>query len=65
MHTHNTLPAMAQKYRTPIWNIPSLENLEAGDRGTITGNRGSYEEKRAGYHKFADDLIQRLVGLDD
>lgn len=65
MHTHNTLPAMAQKYRTPIWNIPSLENLDAGDKGTISGNRGIYEEKRAGYHAFADDLIRRLEGLDE
>lgn len=65
MHSHNTLPAMAQKYRTPIWKIPTLDNLEHNDRGTIIGNRASYEEKRESYRFFANDLIQRLHGLEN
>lgn len=65
MHSHNTLPAMAQKYRTPIWNIPTLDNLEQNDKGTIIGNRASYEEKRERYHFFANELIQRLHGLEN
>jgi cellulose biosynthesis protein BcsQ len=38
IHTHNTLPNMAQKYHQPIWNLPDIE-LEEEDRATIIANR--------------------------
>lgn len=59
MHTHNTLPAMAQKYHSPIWKVPS-QNLEGTDASAVTGNRAAYSEKKALYHKFAGELLKRL-----
>lgn len=60
IHSHNTLPAMAQKYRLPIWRVPDSSALEADDRSTIRGNRGTYEATQAKYHDFAKDLLVRL-----
>jgi len=63
MHTHNTMPAMAQKYHKPMWAVP-LEKLEAGDTPTISGNRKIYEATKAKYTKFAKDVIKRLDTLE-
>jgi len=60
MHSHNTFPAMAQKYRTPMWLVPSCQNLEGEDKSTISGNRAAYEDTREKYHAFARDLLQRI-----
>lgn len=60
MHTHNTLPNMAQKYRAPIWDVPSRTNLTEEDRGTIIGNRARYEATRDAYVAFARDVIARI-----
>lgn len=65
MHSHNTLPSMAQKYRHPIWEVPELTNLESADKGTISGNRMMYKDKQQGYHEFARDLLVRLEGIED
>jgi cellulose biosynthesis protein BcsQ len=65
MHTHNTLPSMAQKYGVPIWRVPELPDLLADDRGTILGNRDTYTKKRAAYHEFAEDLMSRMRGLEE
>lgn len=64
MHTHNTLPSMAQKYKLPIWDIPSCGNLEQGDKLTITGNRGGYEATKQAYRQFANNLLERIDTLD-
>ena len=64
MHSHRTLPAMAQKYRRPIWKVPSCNDLEASDKGTISGNRHRYEATQQGYHIFAKDLLTRLQQLE-
>jgi hypothetical protein len=61
MHTHNTLPAMAQKYHTPMWLVPSFPQLEHSDSNTILGNRQTYESTRLAYKKFAQDLLSRLA----
>jgi cellulose biosynthesis protein BcsQ len=63
MHTHNTLPAMAQKYHLPIWRVPAAQ-LEAEDAPTILGNRTSYESKKGSYSEFAKDLLSRLDALE-
>ncbi|HEU5351350.1 MAG TPA: ParA family protein [Terracidiphilus sp.] len=63
MHTHNTLPGMAQKYHVPIWNVPS-QRLETSDANTVLGNRAAYEGTRASYVAFAGDLLQRITSLD-
>lgn len=60
MHTHSTLPNMSQKYRLPIWKVPSSGIIDDEDRGTITGNRAQYEGTQRGYHAFATDLLNRI-----
>lgn len=64
MHSHSTLPGMAQKYKTPIWDIPNISNLEKDDISTIRGNRAKYEATKDAYISFAHDLIKRLATLD-
>jgi cellulose biosynthesis protein BcsQ len=65
MYSHSTLPTMAQKYRTPMWKVPSCADLDVNDRGTISGNREQYEDTKKGYHNFAEDLLERLQTLED
>jgi len=62
MHTHNTLPNMAQKYNVPIWDVPNVPSLETDDISTIAGNRTVYEMTRAKYMQFAQDLLSRVGG---
>lgn len=59
MHTHNTLPSMAQRYHLPMWKVPSCDRLEPSDASTIKGNRSIYEATREKYHEFARDLLTR------
>ncbi|MGI4727200.1 MAG: ParA family protein [Janthinobacterium lividum] len=61
IHSHNTLPGMAQKYKKPMWVLPSLE-LDHEDN-TIKGNRGSYEATKNNYLAFARDFITRVSTL--
>ncbi|CAO4195319.1 ParA family protein [Methylorubrum extorquens] len=63
MHSHSTLPSMAQKYHTPIWLVPTTLGLESQDKSTISGNRGSYEGTQPKYHEFADAVLDRLKTL--
>jgi cellulose biosynthesis protein BcsQ len=66
MHSHNTLTNMAQKYKNPIWKVPSLDSLESSDKPSITGgNRTNYEAKREKYKDFAEDFLTRVTTLDD
>lgn len=65
IHSHNTLPAMAQKYRVPMWKVPAHPNLRHEDKSTVSGNRDIYVEKKAMYHAFATDLMKRLENLED
>lgn len=62
MHTHNTLPNMAQKYHVPIWQVPFYPSLETDDISTIAGNRTTYETTRAKYVQFAQDMLSRIGG---
>lgn len=64
MHTHNTLPNMAQKYHAPIWKIPKLKYLDSADANTIGGNRRAYEDTKADYEVFAKALLQRMKSLN-
>ncbi len=63
MHTHNTLPSMAQKYHTPMWRVPAAA-LDSIDRATILGNRSIYEATKEKYFEFAKDLLSRTSSLD-
>lgn len=60
MHTHNTLPNMAQKYHLPMWSVPSCSSLETDDISTISGNRTTYEATKEKYIAFATDLLSRM-----
>lgn len=60
MHTHNTLPNMAQKYHVPIWKVPAYPTLETDDISTIAGNRTVYELTRSKYEQFALDFLSRI-----
>ncbi len=62
MHTYNTYPSMAQKYRCPMWEVPQHE-LDDEDRGTILANRAKYEATKQHYIAFASDFLNRLSGL--
>lgn len=65
MHTHNTLPASAQKYKCPIWAIPDQQNLDAADKNTVRVNRDtSYYPTKDKYHTFATSFIERVGTLD-
>ena len=64
MHSYSTLPNMAQKYRAPIWKVPSCDRLDRDDKSTISGNRQSYETTQTGFHIFAKELLMRLNQLE-
>jgi hypothetical protein len=64
MHSHNTLPNMAQKYKKPIWDIPDLPNLDPVDVNTIRGNANTvYRPSKNAYRQFAESLIERIKTL--
>ncbi len=60
MYTHNTFPAMAQKYHLPMWLVPGHPNKEAQDVGTLAGSRTKYETTKIDYKKFAEALLERV-----
>jgi cellulose biosynthesis protein BcsQ len=64
IHSHNTLPSMAQTYHKPFWLLPKHQSLEPHDRSTISGNRAIYEATQSAYHDFAKDFIARVSALD-
>ena len=63
MHSYATRPNMAQKYRTPMWKVPSGD-LDQDDKATILGNSQLYQETQTGFHIFAKDLLIRLDQLE-
>lgn len=66
MHTHNTLPNVTQKYKHPMWLVPSLSNLEQEDSATIRGgSRAQYEATWKKYKLFTEDLLNRIRSLDE
>lgn len=60
LHTHNTLPNMAQKYNQPMWQLPLCQL--SYDKII---NSAPYEETRARYEAFAEDFLKRVKTLDD
>ena len=65
MHSYATRPNMAQKYRTPMWKVPSCGKLQGRDRNTVLGNnRQLYEDSQTAFHIFAKDLLTRLNQLE-
>ena len=64
MYPHVAVPTMAQKYKMPIWKVPSCDNLDTDDKETIFVNRHRHEKTQQGYHIFAKDLLMRLQQLE-
>lgn len=64
MHTHNTFPNMAQKYKKPMWELPDYNGLDKKDKSTIAPNREAYENTKRKYENFADDFMERVASLD-
>jgi cellulose biosynthesis protein BcsQ len=65
MHSYATRPNMAQKYKMPMWQVPSCRNLDTDDKGSILGgNRHLYEATRDDFHIFAKNLLTRLQQLE-
>jgi len=64
IHSHNTLPNMAQKYTNPMWVIPNLKDL-GDNKASISGNRTNYEATKDKYQQFAEDFLTRVATLDD
>lgn len=65
IHTHNTLPNMAQKYHKPMWLLPDFHGLEQEDRPTITANRSIYQATCFAYRIFATEFLERMGHLHD
>jgi hypothetical protein len=61
MHTHNTFPAMAMKYRCPMWLVPSkVKDLGNDDERTVIASKKIYEEKGERYREFATCFLERI-----
>lgn len=63
MHSHNTFPSMAQHYHFPMWQVPSLPNIEKEHTSTLQASRAKYEETGAAYQTFAKSLLLRIEAL--
>ena len=57
--SHNTYPAMAQKYKCPMWAIPN-KKLEFSDKPTVNRNKERFLDTQKAYYIFANDLIDRI-----
>lgn len=64
MHSHNTLPAMSQKYKKPIWEVPNCD-LDPEDRQTISANAKTYKLTKNKYQQFAEDFLSRIFLLEN
>jgi cellulose biosynthesis protein BcsQ len=63
MHTHNTLPNMAQKYTCPIWEVPTRD-VDPEDASTIRANAAIYFGTKDAYIAFAESFLNRVDSLD-
>ncbi len=59
MHTHNTFPSQAQKYKCPMWELPNAE-LESGDY-TLKTSKDKFEKIKQAYAIFATELLKRVA----
>ena len=57
------MPAMAQKYHCPMWQVPNAQ-LDNEDNATVSGNRSLYQATQERYHSFVTDLLERLKSLN-
>lgn len=64
MHSHNTFPAMAQHYHTPMWLVPQLTTIEPEHANTLRGASAKYLETFRSYQDFCQSLLKRIELLD-
>lgn len=66
MHSHNTFPALAQRYHLPMWRVPSCNELDTTDPTvqSMKGNAGAYVATKDKYAEFVTDLLTRLQTLE-
>ncbi|MGG6110278.1 ParA family protein [Pantoea allii] len=61
IYGHATMPANAQKYKKPMWLLPSSDSVtDSKDRSTINGRREEYLETKKMYSSFSKALLKRL-----
>ena len=60
IHTHNTFPSLAQKYRRPMWEVPSVVSKHNEDYSTVNANRKIFTDTQKAYRKFATNLLARF-----
>lgn len=61
IHTHNTFPAMAQKYKVPMWEIFTLyenDKIDDEDFSTIRGSKNKYRDTLEKYCNFAREVLE-------
>ena len=63
MHSHNTFPNMAQHYHFPMWQVPSLPQIEEEHASTLRGSSAKYIETGAAYQDFSKQLLARIALL--
>ena len=64
IHSHNTFPAMAQKYKKPMWKVPDCE-IDEEEKMTMLGSKNRYKATRDIYKLFAEDFLERVKTLDE
>lgn len=50
---------MAQKYKCPMWLLPSIQ-LDKSDKVTVETNKQRFLDTQKAYHIFSKDLINRI-----
>lgn len=66
IYGHATMPAYAQKYKNPMWLLPSGEIVsDPLDRNTILGRKEQYTVTKDMYAAFATAVMERLKMIGD
>ena len=60
IHSHNTFPSLAQKYRCPMWEVPENVSADNEDYSTVNANRKIFLATKEAYKKFSLDLLGRI-----
>lgn len=60
MHGHNTFPTLAQHYRVPMWQIPTLPQIDKDHQNTVNGQKSEILATKEKYREFSKDLLARV-----
>lgn len=67
MHSHNTFPAMAQKYSVPMWKIKDLYEagkIEEEDENTLRASRAKFYETKEKYTRLVNEVLEVIKKLN-